>query len=366
MSNIEIISLTKSSLQAAINKNKFWSDSYQAPFSINKAKWMLKNERASDDDLFGILAYEDYSLIAFVSMMPDLIKKEDGGFKKIFWSQRWWIAPKYKNTVLPTYTKSNSITEVNNQVVVRFLGEDTKAYYEKQPFTMFSERTRCIIIFNLDHRLLISKKEILKKVQPILKLVDKASSNIISLLNILKIKKRTKNITCKNISLINDDDWSFIESFCVNDIVPKTKDYINWQIDNNQYQQIKKGDNKNLNFKCLLESISENIKNLSFIVKKDNQPIGFVSGIVRGKRFVLRYFLSNEENFDACADALIKSVIKSKCTLIQTENGDLGNRIKSRYINVYSDFKTLVSLVHNDVGLNFKNIMINDRDGNFT
>ncbi len=78
-----------------------------------------------------------------------------------------------------------------------------------------------------------------------------------------------------------------------------------------------------------------------------------------------RYFLSNKNNFDYCLDALIKNFMKSKCTLLQTENDVLGNRIKSRYLIVYMDTKKLISLLHNDIGMNAENITVKDQDGNF-
>ncbi|MDG1728595.1 MAG: hypothetical protein P8K68_07065 [Algibacter sp.] len=364
MNNLEVIILTKGSLKEAVAENKFWGDSYEPPFSLNKAKWMLENTRADNEDVFAVLGYEKHTIIAFVSLMPDFIKKGKGNLKKIFWSQRWWIANNYMNTVLPTYIKSNSLTEAKNQIIVRFLGDDTKAYYEKQPFTLFSERMRYVIVFNLDHKILISKKSGLKKVKTLLRFLDKTSKKITFLINSYKSKKRTKKISYRFISNINNKDWAFIENFCVTDIVPKTQKYIDWQISNNQYHVITEGEVRP-KYKCLLESVSNKIHNLSFMVEKEGETIGFISGLVKGGRFVLRYFLANQDDFNHCIDALMANLIKSECTLLQTENTVLAERLKNRYLIVYADSKKLLSLVHNDLDMNFQDTILNDGDGNF-
>mgnify|MGYP003648778817 FL=1 len=364
MNNLEVITLTKRSLKEAVIENKFWGDSYEPPFSMNKARWMLENNRIDDEDVFAILGYENHTIIAFVSLMPDFIKKEDGDLKKIFWSQKWWVADKYKNTVLPTFVKSNSLTEVNNQVIVRFLGDYTKAYYEKQPFIKFSKRTRYIIVFNLDHKILISKKSGLKKVTGLLRFLDKISEKATYLINNKKSKNRTKMLSYRYLSTIDDENWDFIEDYCTHDIVPKTQEYVNWQISNNQYHVIKDGEAKP-RYKCLLESISNKIHNLNFMVEKEGENIGFISGLVKGNRFLLRFFITNQDNFDHCIDALMVNFLKSECTLLQTENAVLAERIKKNYLNIYADSKNLVSLVHNEIDMNFHDVIIKDRDGNF-
>ena len=38
MNNLEVITLTKRCLKVAVIENKFWGDSYEPPFSMNKAR----------------------------------------------------------------------------------------------------------------------------------------------------------------------------------------------------------------------------------------------------------------------------------------------------------------------------------------
>lgn len=364
MENLEVITLTKQSLKEAVVANKFWNDSYEAPFSLNKANWLLDNNRAEDQDVLAILGYENHTIIAFVYLMPDFIKGEDGNWLKIYWSQKWWILEKYQGSVLPAYVKNMSLSACNNQVVVRFLGDNTSAYYEKQPFTKFSIRKRYIILFSVDHQLLISKKNSLKTFTPILKLVDKLSAKVIAFINKSKSSKRSKGINYESVDCIDNDTWKFIEKHTENDIVPKSLDYINWQIDNNQYLQIKKDKDK-IKYKCLLESISNKIYNVNLVIKKDDQIVGFISGLVSGNRFTLRYFNTSEDYFNDCLKILIENIARSKCIVFQSENKKVGEQIINKYAKVYADVKKLISLKHNDVSVDLNEALVHDQDGNF-
>lgn len=362
--NLEVISLTKKDLREALLLNTYWNDAIEPPFSKNKAKWMLENNRAEDDDVMATLAYENQELMAFICLVPDWVKTKGMGVKKIFWSQRWWVADKYKTTILSSYTKNASLIAVNNQVFVKFFGVDTEDYYKKQPYTKTSKRNRYIILYNLDYDLLVLKKPGIIRFATIMKFLDQFSFKIISVLNSTLSKRRVKCFTTNLITSLDNRTWNFIQTHCANDFVPKTKEYVNWQISNDQYHNSQSTDEENRQ-KCLLGSMSVGVRNLNFTVLKDKDIIGFVSANLRDMKFVIRYFLADEENYSSCVDALMEHFIKSKCKALQTENLTLAECIKKRYVNLYSNSRVLFSLFHNEVKGNFENITLNDQDGYF-
>lgn len=363
MQDIKVTTLTKKLLKHALAHNLYWnSNTTHVPFSKSKAQWLLQNERIEDDDICAILGYEKDELISFVYMVPDWIKTETG-MQKIYWSSRWWVHDKYKNSVLSSYTKNLSVTAVKNHVIIKHLGIDTLTYYDKQPFATFSERTRYIFVFNLDYNLIISKFKVLKHISSILKTITSFSHYTLAKINKSKTKKATKDISYEYLSTLNETAWEFVKKHCENDLIPKSKSYINWQIDNNQYT-IAEVDTK-APYKCLISSISHKIYNITFLVIKENATIGFVSALVRGDEFVVRYFLSDKIHFDYCINALMDNFIKTKCSFILTENELLGYQIKQRYLSVYTNKRQLISLAHNDIDFNFKTINISEQDGHF-
>ena len=364
MNNLKIITLTKLELSQAISENKYWNGVIEPPLSKNKAKWLVENKRAADDDVLAVLGYENNTIIGFVHMIPDFVKIDNGNTKKIFWSQKWWVSDKYKGTLLPAYIKKQSLGSCFNQLIVRFLGDNTRAYYKKQPFTQFSERKRYIIVFSLDHKLLIYKKSGLKKIKALLKVIDSLSRRVLATLNILKSKLKSADVTYSSVNSVSEEVWQFLEKHLVNDLVPKSKEYINWQITNKQYHLLNKGQDK-LDYKCLLGTISKKIYNINFVVKNDDVTVGFISGFVSGNRFIVRYFIYEESYYDDCLNVLMKALIDSKCTILQTENYKVGEGLSNKYFKVYVDSKELLSLIHNDVNINIDDSMVFDQDGSY-
>ncbi|WP_396601138.1 hypothetical protein [Algibacter sp. R77976] len=360
--DLKIITLTKTLLKEALDNNTYWSyNTKNIPFSKSKAKWLLENSRIEDEDVCAILGYENQDLVSFIYIIPDLINTPKGA-KKMFWSSRWWVAEKYKDTILSTYTRNLSLSATKNKTIIKYIGQETIPYYKKQPFTEFSKRTKHIIVFSLDLQLLLNKIKILRRVKPIIKLLSILSFYLTALINKIKNYKQVKNLDYEYLSFIDKHAWSFIEPFLKNDLVLKTPEYINWQIDNNQYTQTKNKNNSS-HF-CLINSSGNNMYNLSFLIKKED-IIGFISILITNKEFHVRYFITDDKNYDNCVDALMDNFIKSKATILHTENDRLGKHISKKYFKTYSKKRELFSLVHNDIDLNTENYNVYEQDGNF-
>lgn len=360
--DLEIISLTKTLLKEALEKNTYWdSSATDVPFSISKAYWLLENERVKDDDVCAVIATSNNQIVSLVYLIPDFINT-NSGLKKVYWSRRWWIHNDYKKTVLPTYIIKQSETSVKNQVIIKFLGKDVVEYYKKQPFIEVSHRTRYFIVFNVDTSLLINKFKFLKYFNPLVKLLDNTSRKIVSTIN--KSKLKTKEVTYDYVTVINDELWQFLSPFYKNDLVPKSKSYLNWQINNNQYTNAPIKEKRTHD--CLIASINSNIYNLSLSVNKNNKRVGFISILIRNKEVIVRYFTCNNEHFETCADALMEQLIATKTTNLQTENETLGHYIQKKYSNIYTDKRKLYGLINKNISdVIPEGIVINDQDGNF-
>ncbi|MEC3908024.1 hypothetical protein VOI54_13415 [Tamlana sp. 2201CG12-4] len=359
MKDLQIVSLTRSKLKNALEQDLYWQNGTEfVPFSKSKALWLLKNNRIADDDICAILGMENNALVSFIYLIPDLIETEKGPLK-IYWSSRWWVAEKYKESILSVYTKRVSLEETKNQVIIKHLGTDTLDYYKKQPYTAFSKRNRYIFVFNLDHHLFINKFPFFKVASPLIKGVSNFSHYLIALLN--KIKFQTASLSYDYVSSINETTWLFIEKHVANDLVLKSKDYINWQIDNSQYTL----KTNNIKHKCLISSISNAIYNTSFFIKLDGETVGFISVLIRENEFVTRYFLCDNEYYKYCLDALMEHFTTSKCTFLLTEDEVLGSHIDKTFFSIYKNKRKLVSLAHHDIDIDFSNKKVYQQDGHF-
>lgn len=360
MENIETVILTKYLLKQAIDTNAYWKCHQNiVPFAKNKAKWLLRNERIEDDDVCAVLALNNDQLIAMVSLVPDWINTPDGN-TKVYWSQRWWVHENYETSILSTYINQLSAESVNNKVIIKYIGTETIPYYKLQPYTEFSNRTRYIFVFDIDADLVISKLPKLKALRPLLRMVKKGSYYVISKINRLKLK--TSGVSYKPVTVFNDEEWHFIKRYSKNDLVPKTKAYVEWQLDNLQYTKANALDSHQ---ECLVTSISNTIYNTSFFILRDDLIIGFISALIRANEFVLRYFLCDAKHKHTCLDALMLHFIDSKCSFLLTENVALGEQLNKRFLNVYCNKTDLVALAHQDIDMEFTGITISEQDGHF-
>lgn len=361
--DLAVFSLTIGELKTALAENRFWKSQHKViPFTKSKARWLLKNERANDDDVCAILGYENDELVSFIYLIADWIEV-DKEIQKVFWSRRWWISENHKNSILPTYTNNLSQSVSKNRTVIKFLGKAVVPFYTKQPFKTFATRTRSYIVFNVDSDLLFSKIPRLKNIGFIFNFFDKISLAISTNINKLKVRKKTTELTYDYIQTITTTDWIFLEPFLKNDFIKKTASFLNWQIDNNQYS-IALVNEKNRKM-CLINSLSNRIYNTSFFVYNNDVKIGFISAIIRDREFNIRYFICDEKHFKLCANALLENFLSSKTTRIQTENEKLALYLRKNFFSVFTDTREIYSLIHNSIAEKISKTQVFDQDGHF-
>ncbi|WP_299241426.1 hypothetical protein [uncultured Aquimarina sp.] len=361
-SDFKTLLITKKEIREALDKNTFWKNAKNVPFTKSKANWLLQNSRIEENDICGLIGYEDEVMIAFIYFIPDYIKTS-AGEKKIYWCRRWWVADAYKNSILATYMMNEAVNAVDKQVLIKYIGKEVEEFYDKQPFTKFSERERFFILFNADANLLISKITVLKYAKPIAKYLERISGWWIQKINRKKISKTVSGLSYEYLSSLDQETWEFLENKCKNDLIPKTKEYVNWQLSNNQYA-ITPVINR-FPYHCLIASASEQLHHINLSVKKEKEIIGFLSFLVRGNEFNVKYFVAKEGYMDECVSALMDNFIKTNTNIIHTENTVLGKKISEKFSNFYSDKRILYAFAHNDIENNFENVSLYDRDGHF-
>jgi len=360
--NFRTIQVTKSSLREALRENLYWKKAKIVPFSKNKARWLLQNSRIDENDLCAVLGYENEELISFVYMIPDWLKTKEG-IKKIYWCRRWWVADQYKDTILATYTLNEAITTVNNQVLIKFLGRDVVEFYKKQPYINFYSRTRYIILFNIDAAMLSNKIKILKSFKSILKPIENFSSYGVNWINKRKIKDNIQGLNYEYVSKIDKPIWNFLANFCEQDIIPKSQEYINWQLSSEQYMSTTIFEKYPYN--DLVASISHKIYPITFSIIENDEIIGFTSTLVRGNEFEVKYFIASEEHYEKCMDALLHNFIKVGANTFLTENENLGKRILKKYQTIFYNQRKLDALAHKELDFDVTDMKVYDRDGHF-
>ncbi|MFD2562443.1 hypothetical protein [Aquimarina rubra] len=361
--DLKVIGLTKKILSEAIDKNTYWKNDL-APLPKSKALWLVANDRINDDDYCGVIGYEGDKMISFIFMFPDLLNTKDNKPKKVYWMISWWVHKTYKDTVLGTYIYNEAVNLTGKQILIKSYAENVNTFYEKQPFKVIASRLRHTIFFSLDASMLIGRFKFLKSFKFILDQMDNLTGAIIRSLNKSKLKSKVKELSYEYINQLDDETWELVKPLCDNDLIHKTKAYVNWQIDTSQYLQTPVPDKHP--HKSLQTGISNNIYLHNLKIIKEDKIIGFLSYVINYNEFNVKYFLVKDEgNYNLCVDALMENFMKQRKTFIFTDDTKLSDNITKRYKTIFTHKVTKKGLAHNDTEIDSENFMMLNRDGHF-
>lgn len=360
--DLQISGLTKQMLSDIVDENTFWKEDL-APMPRSKAIWLLSNSRINNDDYCGVIAYEQNKMVAFIFMIPDLINNGSDEGQKAYWMIDWWVTAKYKDSILGTYIYNQAINYANKQVLIKGYTANVEDFYSKQPFTVIASRLRHTIFFSLDSSMLLGRFKFLKPFKFIIDAVDVGISAIIRSINKLKIGSKTQDVNYDFINTLDHDTWHFIEPFCKKDLILKSKSYVDWQIDNNQYLQIPVGGKTP--YRNLQTGISNNIHIHNLKIIKNNQVIGFISYVINYNELNVKYFVFDDEHYDTGVNVLIENFIKSKRNFIFTDDTKLADSISKKFVIFFRHKVLKKGLVHNDTLFDYNTVTMLNRDGHF-
>lgn len=362
--NLEIVILTKELLKTSLDENRFWKHENLAPMAKSKAIWLCSNSRISNNDCLGILAVEEGEMVGFLFMIPDFINTYGTNQKKVFWMIDWWVAPRYKETILGTYIYNQAVRLAGKQILIKGYTENVQDFYDKQPFKVIASRLRHTIFFSLDSSMLIGRFRFLKHIKFIIDFIDSIVAGSIRSLNKFKFKSRTKNLQYDYITQLDNETWTFLEPELKNDLIYKTKEYVNWQISNTQYLQTPISQKKLIINLQTGSSHNIHIHNIKIISK--GLIIGFISYTINYNELNVKYFITKDaSNYDLCVDALVEHLVIAKRNFIFTDDSRLSDAIAKRYTTLFRHKVIKKGLTHNETDFDFEKFNLLNRDGNF-
>lgn len=359
----EVKEITKKGLQEAINNNAFWNAPL-APMPKSKALWLVANPRIDDNDYCGVIGYENDKMISFIYMFPDYLNT-NGGIKKVYWMIHWWVDDAFKNTVFGPYIYNEAVNLAKKQVIIKAYADTAADFYKKQPYQVIASRLRHTIFFSMDASILQGRFPFLKHFGPLLNFVDTFSHSVFGLINKRHLKRRTSSLSYEYINELDDATWDFMEPLCNHDLILKTREYVNWQLNPLQYIQtpIKKHA-----YTALETGNSANIYVHSLKIMKDSTLIGFLAYVVNHNECNVKYFLTkNGTDYEFCVDALIENLYATKSKFLFTDDTKLSDAITKRYKTIYRHKALKIGLAHKhmDLDVNALNLTLHDRDGHF-
>ena len=363
-SDIQVYELTKKMLLHSLSEHSFWGNSL-IPFPKSKLHWIANNERIADDDYCLLVITSDNKIASFIYLLPDLMNLKDGSHKKIYWLISWWLHKDFKDTILGSFLFNRAMELADNKILIKFYAEHIAEFYNKLPFQQIASRYRYTLFFSLDSDMIIGKFRFLGKFKSLLKIPDYFSRSLYRFINKKKLSHHSK-VKFEYLSKIDDSTWDFLKENCKNDLIYKTRSYVDWQIDNSQYTQILNSHNHL--YRSIETGMSPNIYVHNIKIVEDNTVIGFISFIHNFNECNIKYFVVQEGAgyYENCVSVLIDNFIKTGATYIFTDDSILAETIKKKFSTVYTHKVIKKGLAHKQIDLKPEDYhTMLDRDGHF-
>lgn len=363
ISNFNIVPLTRKQLQEAIDQNTYWQNNVVA-MPKSKAIWLLKNERIASEDYVAIIGLENNEIVGYTLIIPDIIQTSKNETFKINWVHIWWVNKKYNGEIVGPFIFNKTLKILNKNVLLNSYLENTNKFFSKGPFNIINKRPRFTVFFNLEPSIIVSRIPVFKYLKWLITICNKTLIIGVNYLNYKKANKVTGPLTYEYINELDDESWQYIKEKCKNDFTVKSKNYINWQIDNTQYTQTPI--QKKFRFTYSTTGYSPNIYSYTVKIMEEKSLIGFLSYVLNGLEFNLKYFICKDTTLEKkCLAVLIEHFIKSKASYIITDDSKLAHQIKKQYITVYTYQIEKKGIAHKNLKINFEGTILTDRDGRF-
>jgi hypothetical protein len=319
-----------------LNDKDFWHRKF-IPITKGRIAHQINNPNLKDDDLLLFTIEEGDSVICYMGAIPDNIMLKDD-LKKVFWLSTWWIHPNYSNTSNAAILFFHVWKKLAGKIAISSFSTSAGNFYKKLNKFTYIEKKRYLFLFNIDEELVYQKFPKLKNLGFLIRLT-KAPFYIINLLkiNILNSKIKKSGIILEYTNIIDDETLMFIKNLSENELVPKSKAYLNWKLADlsNIVAPLKKLTENEYDFSGLVEKRHFKI---SYKIYSNNELIGFSSFSVSNNSANLEFNYFSQNYGNIISDVLISHVLKLKCNSLFCEDELLYQSIKNKSVFVLHTF----------------------------
>lgn len=329
----------------------------------SKVHWLAKNNRIENNDICAIVCTENNNIVSYILVIPDIIQLTDGSQHKVNWLHEWWVTPSYQGSIVASFVFNKALKILKNNLLIESNATNAEAFFKPQ-FNTIYQKTRHTIFLRLNKDILANKLSFAKYLGLVIDLANGSAVKLLNYFNYKKTQKKLGPVYYEYLNTLDNDTWNFIEPICKNDFSLKSKDYINWLIDNAQFQQTPIV--QRFPFKFSTTGFSNNIHNHSFKIVKDQEIIGFVSYLFNMIEFNVRCFMVKDPaHYSTVVAALMEHALKSGASYIITDNEALSKTINQTYKPLFTYKQSKTAKAHKRMALNFEGITLTDHDGRF-
>jgi hypothetical protein len=216
MGSVKINEYTKQDLRSLLEDDRFWG---QSPLPITKRRIIsqVSNPRSDDKDTVLLTAFNNGQLVAYLGILPDLVRSDGLAPVKFGWLTTWWVDKEsdrrgYAGAML----LFAAMERYSNRVALSDFSADAKRVVDAS--RRFQEFAR----FDLTY-FIISSPASWRVLSPLTKWLAAAKNRIIFS---RKLQKRA--LTVKTIDAFNESVESFMQPWELADPLARDSAVWNW------------------------------------------------------------------------------------------------------------------------------------------
>ncbi|MDQ3141504.1 MAG: hypothetical protein M3Q56_04575 [Bacteroidota bacterium] len=225
---MEIKLFNRAQLHEFIN-SKVYVELSDIPISMHRALSHINNPRADQDDVLLMGVFEENELLAYLGMLPDLIKNSANIEIKFAWLSCLWIRPDQRGKRLGAMLVLKGLALWNSKLILTEFTPAAKKVYEKlNVFTEWEELHGSRFYFRMDlASWLPPKNSLFRHSTPILRGLDSFINTILDWLP--KVRQvNSANLVIEYCHEIDQEAADFIEQHSKKSTFRRTKKELDW------------------------------------------------------------------------------------------------------------------------------------------
>lgn len=363
MFNYKISKYNKAKLGEFINNESF-AQLNVLPISYQRALSYINNPRVDDDDVLLNIAWQENRIIAYRTILPDVIFK-NGNPTKLAWISGTWVAPEFRRQGLATTLFNEIYNDWNGLLIYTNYAPTSKKLYDKtNRFKMYRTHLGRRFYLKSDlSDLLISRFSSLSFLKPILPLIDKLFNTLI-----LPFLTNEKNDSLKDFQIKYKTQLNEEEStrLFANTLTMRSKKELDWILDFPWVLNADDGSMEQAN-KYIFSSVANPFKQYFCLIYKNENPIGIAMITIKNRQMKVPYLYCDKGFEDNMADLMFIEGWKNHTTYLDVFNEELAHSMNLKSTNFAwssnQERKYMISNVFTDQFPDQKDVSIPDGEG---
>jgi GNAT superfamily N-acetyltransferase len=287
------------------------------------------NPRASADDKILFVAWEGGEVTGYLGVLADRMFHKERPVR-IGWLSCFWVDPAHRGKKLAQELFMKVMEAWDNHILITNMAPGTLNFYLRTNLfrpPLYKEGFRGFMRFNLGE-ILTPKKEIFRRIRPVLKAADGLGNIILGLRFLFVSKKKFQtDLRVEEVTGINTSTVNFISEHNREEHIRRNKAELEWILG---HPWLTVGSSPTEESRRYYFSLIARRFSLRFLEFYDDKELAaFMVLSIRDNRLTVPYIYTADGRLPAIAEFLVKTLLDEKLSMITVFHGQLAAAMRS-------------------------------------